>query len=81
MSAPKKDANSKTVKNELNEIVGMGELLISLGESLESSGGSMSLTEIGLNDRTNCEDCTMGLGDFLEHMARNGIRFCVKGKP
>jgi hypothetical protein len=48
MSAPKKDANSKTVKNELNEIVGMGELLISLGESLES---------------------------------RNGIRFCVKGKP
>jgi hypothetical protein len=68
----------KTIKEDgLNEVTQMGEVLVSLGECLESAGGSMSLGLLGLSNDCD-EGCAMDLADFLEHMARNSIRFCIK---
>jgi len=63
---------------EQNEITSMGEVLQSLGNALDQVGGCWSLGRLGLD--TNSKDGSMEINELLDHMARNGIRFCVKEK-
>ena len=75
----KKPAATRTPSKpkEQNEITSMGEVLQSLGNALDQVGGCWGLGRLGFD--TNSED-TMEINELLDHMARNGIRFCVKEK-
>ena len=84
MSAPK-STKKTTVKRpskpkEQNEITAMGEVLQSLGNALDQVGGCWGLGRLGFDGGCGDSD-TVDITELLEHMARNGIRFCVKGKP
>jgi hypothetical protein len=85
MSAPK-STKKTTVKRpskpkEQNEITAMGEVLQSLGNALDQVGGCWGLGRLGFDGGSgDCEN-VMDINELLDHMARNGIRFCVKGKP
>jgi hypothetical protein len=86
MSAPKyanhhgsKPITAKRPPKEQNEITAMGEVLQSLGNALDQVGGCWGLGRLGFDGSGDSD--VMGINELLDHMARNGIRFCVKGKP
>ena len=70
--------STKTVKPKVqNEITDMGEVLQSLGNSLDQVYGCLGLGRLGFDPQAVND--SMDVNELLDIMARNGIRFCVKG--
>ena len=80
----KKESGKELPDKELpdlcqNEITNMGEVLVSLGDSLDKAGGCFGMCRRRGMDQ-NCDDDTMDVRELPDIMARNGIRFSVKEK-